>query len=118
TEIATAGSRPSVIGASVTTGWNSGRVDPCKLKSQVRIVTPCREYMICPLPRENDLTASSRQPGCHHHRGGGDDLHPGCSGAGHEGACYAPSPRPLPDRSRSVGTYGRGGSFDLREGLA
>src|SRR4029450_6647163 len=46
----------------------------------------CREYMICPLPRANDLTAPSRQPGCHAHRGGGDDLHPGCSGAGREGA--------------------------------
>src|SRR5215470_16186795 len=40
--------------------------------------------MICPLPRANDLTAPSRQPGCHAHRGGGDDLHSGCSGAGRE----------------------------------
>src|SRR5207245_98100 len=28
----------------------------------------CREYMICPLPRANDLTAPRRQPGCHGHR--------------------------------------------------
>src|SRR2546422_9798402 len=47
-------------------------------------VTNCREHMICPLPRANDLTAPSTQPGCHGHRGGGDDLRPGCGGAGHE----------------------------------
>ena len=41
--------------------------------------------MICPLPRANDLTAPSKQPSCHRHRGGGDDLYPGCGGAGHEG---------------------------------
>src|SRR5437899_2759452 len=58
---------------------------PCEGPGQVGLGDPCREYMICPLPRANDLTVPSRQPGCHHHRGGGDDLHPGCGGAGHEG---------------------------------
>src|SRR5262249_48305600 len=42
--------------------------------------------MICPLPRANDLTAPSRQPQCGSHRGGGNDLHRGCGGAGHESA--------------------------------
>src|SRR5262245_49910508 len=49
-------------------------------------VRNCREHMICPLPRANDLTALSRPQGWDSHRGGGDDLHQGGGGAGHEGA--------------------------------
>jgi hypothetical protein len=46
----------------------------------------CREYMICPLPRANDLTAPNWLPGCHPHLLGGHGLYPGGSGASREGA--------------------------------
>jgi|RhiMetdeSRZDD1v2_1073273.scaffolds.fasta_scaffold41327_6 hypothetical protein len=58
----------------------------CRKSVGVKWLSPnCREHMICPLPRANDLTAPNEQLGCHGHPGGGDDLYPGCSGAGHEG---------------------------------
>src|SRR5262245_17085896 len=44
-----------------------------------RLWSTCREHMICPLPRANDLTAPNGRPGWDSHRGGG-------RGAGHEGA--------------------------------
>src|SRR5437016_8735334 len=65
----------------------------------------CREYMICPLPRANDLTAPSKQPSCHRHRGGGDDLYPGCGGAGHEGVR---GPGTGPEGAAAVDPRGRG----------
>src|SRR5262245_11520500 len=89
---AAAGSRYSDRATRLRSMWPPGRsvsLGPDRTPRPTDLssgdANDCREYMIWPLPRANDLTAPSRQPGCHGHRGGGDDLHPGRRGASHEG---------------------------------